>query len=141
MASDDIFDLAREGEVRAVVALLEAGADLESATEQGSTLLALAASYGNVHLVSVLIKRGAKVNTVDEHGRTPLSAAIYRGEEMVARLLLDSGADPHLGSPNAIETAEECGMQRVFTEDQQLNDDLRDELRDADGISYREHRD
>jgi ankyrin repeat protein len=77
-------------------ALLKAGADVESANDDGETALMTVARTGKVEAAKVLIKAGARVNAVETwRGQTALMwAASQRNPDMV-RLLLESGADPN----------------------------------------------
>ncbi|QGF23396.1 ankyrin repeat domain-containing protein [Raineyella fluvialis] len=128
LTPDEVLDLARHGETHALMAALDAGHSLESATDHGTTLLMLAAFYGNAQLVAALVARGAKLDVVDSHGQTALSGAIFKGEQRVARFLLACGANPELGRPSARETARQCGQERVFQPDPELDAELRSEL-------------
>ncbi len=128
LTPDALLDLARHGETLALLAALDGGHPLEAASHDGTTLLMLAAFYGNAESVAALVARGAKLDVVDSRGRTALTGAIFKGEERVARLLLAVGANPDLGAPNARDTAAECGQERVFQPDPELDAELRSEL-------------
>ena len=65
----------------------------------------LAAYNGHVELTQGLIARGADINRPNDRGQSPLAGVIFKGYNEVAKLLKDSGADPRLGTPTAIQTA------------------------------------
>lgn len=52
------------GHEEMVLLLLEFGALIDGASENGMTSLCCAAAAGHMHIVSLLIKRGAKVNFI-----------------------------------------------------------------------------
>ncbi len=75
---------------RAVVALIEAGADVHKGTDEGMTPLHLAARNGFEAVVRALIGAGADVNQANRHGSSPLWFA--NGHESTARALRNAGA-------------------------------------------------
>lgn len=86
----------RNGHVRVVERLIDAGADLTHKTENGLTALHIAAEEGDVSMIKLLVKYGAADMhvTAEETGQTPLHVAAYNGrlDAMAALILL--GADP-----------------------------------------------
>ena len=54
-----------------VKALIEAGADVNKAADDGETPLYTAASNGHEAVVTALIEAGADVNKADNGGKTP----------------------------------------------------------------------
>jgi ankyrin repeat protein len=78
----------------AVRALLDAGARVDEADDDGITILAWAAIANRVDMARLLIARGADVNHVDKKGMTPLlyAASIDFGDSGMIDLLLKSGA-------------------------------------------------
>jgi len=101
---------AREGDVESARKLLDAGADVNQATEYGWTPLLTAVNNRNYALATLLVERGANVNLANKGGWTPLYLAtdnrnIEGGDYPVPKadldhlalieLLLQRGADPN----------------------------------------------
>lgn len=107
--ADRLFDLARAGEIGALLDQIDAGAPVDLADAQGSTLLTLAAYHGHADLVAGLAQRGADVNRISGRGQTPLAGAVFKQHDQVIRVLLAAGADPDAGTPSARATAEMFG--------------------------------
>jgi len=90
--ADDGFDLtpldvaAEEGHAVVVNKLLEAGADVNHAGEDGITPLMRAASSGRLDVVRILVEAGADPCAWDE-GETPLLNAVNGGFEDIAAYL------------------------------------------------------
>jgi ankyrin repeat protein len=74
-------------------ALLDAGARVDEADDDGITSLSWAAISNRVDMARLLIQRGADVNHVDKKGMTPLlyAASIDFGDTAMIDLLLKSG--------------------------------------------------
>lgn len=73
--------------------LLEAGADPNSADEEGATPLAIAAgNRDRVDIVQLLLDHGARVDSVDKSGRRPLDSAASNHCVSCIQILLDHGA-------------------------------------------------
>lgn len=93
-ADDGLIAAAREGDVKAVRALLEEGADVNAAAGDGMTALHWAAQRGRVEVARVLIAGGAKIEAGTRiGGYTPLHLAARRGHADVVKALLAAGAD------------------------------------------------
>lgn len=86
-------DAARNGDVPAIAATLDGGADVNA--DDGGTALYLAAKRGHLEAVRLLIERGADVNGPTRSG-TALLAAVTKSKAEVIVLLLEKGADPNL---------------------------------------------
>ena len=81
------------GDADAVRRVLAAGADVNAATEAGTSALILAVH--DADKTRVLLQAGANPNQRPDDGRTALIVAAARvGSPAVVKLLLDAGADP-----------------------------------------------
>jgi uncharacterized protein len=90
---------AQNGSAAMTKALLEAGADPNSANALGTTVLMFAAASGDANTVKLLLDRGAKINAQESaRGQSALffAAALNRAE--VIKLLLARGADPKIAT-------------------------------------------
>jgi ankyrin repeat protein len=102
---------AREGDLESARKLLDAGADVNQATEYGWSPLLTAVNNRNYRLARLLVERGANVNLANKGGWTPLYLAVDNrniegGDYPVPRpdldhleilqFLLEHGADPNL---------------------------------------------
>ena len=94
---------AQEGHETVVRALIEAGADINKADDDGWTPLYVASENGHTAVVRALIKTGANVNKAVNDGSTPLYIAAEQGHEAVVRSLIEAGVDvnntDYSGSP------------------------------------------
>jgi cytochrome c len=88
-----LHDAARNGDVAAIAAALDGGADVNA--DDGGTALYIAARRGHLEAVRLLIERGADVNAQTRSG-TALLVAVTKRKADVIKLLLEKGADPHL---------------------------------------------
>jgi hypothetical protein len=86
--------LAPTERVDSMRALLDAGANVDEADDDGITLLTWAAIGNRTEVARLLIARGADVNHVDKNGMTPLlyAASIDYGDSGMVDLLLKAGA-------------------------------------------------
>ena len=100
-ASPMLF-LATTERVDSVRALLDAGAKVDEADDDGITVLGYAAIANRVDMARLLIERGADVNHVDKKGMTPLlyAASIDFGESSMIQFLLASGARTDASTPD-----------------------------------------
>ena len=79
--------------VEIVNLLLQAGADVNAKSEDGTTVLMLAAYSKEPDVVNILLEAGADVNARDADGKTALHSAAAKGDPRIIRTLLQSGAD------------------------------------------------
>jgi ankyrin repeat protein len=107
---------ARQGQIDAAKALLEAGADINQRAEgDNSTPMLIAAINGHFDLAKLLLDKGADANAAQHNGVTPLYAALncqwaakalypqpraYEQQQTsyldLMKALLDKGADPNV---------------------------------------------
>lgn len=89
---------ARFGATSSVIALLQAGANPDLATEDlwHSTPLMEAARDGHTEIGSRLLRAGARVDHPDASGGTALHWAVRAGETQYAEVLLKAGADQNI---------------------------------------------
>ncbi len=95
-ARSPFTDALRRGDLAEVRTLLDAGADLQGADENGYTAL-LQAIYGRkdnlLALLQLLVDRGAELNAISRYGESALRVLSNAGRFDAVRLLLDAGAD------------------------------------------------
>jgi palmitoyltransferase len=83
----------RQGHAGIVVALVQAGADMERRDGEGCAALHLAAQFGHTSIVGYIIAKGQGVNTQDQNGMTALMWAAYRTSGLdPVRLLVTLGS-------------------------------------------------
>jgi cytochrome c len=101
-----IHDAAKKGDVAAISAALDAGANINE-SDGTATPLYYAVLVAQLAAAKLLIERGADVNTVSSLGDTPLGPAVGRRNIELIRLLLEHGANPNsaMGSQNVLHFA------------------------------------
>ena len=82
-----------KGDVGAVRALLEEGADPNEQMPEAVTFLNIAVWHRNVEMVRLLLEHNANPNVTREQDLTPLHYAAMSGKKEVVELLLEYGAD------------------------------------------------
>jgi cytohesin len=92
-AMRQLQDAVLRGQVEMVALLLEKGADPNSPTPNGGTLLHDAALKGHREIVELLLRSGARVNALNGAGGTALHDAALGGFRPVVELLIGKGAD------------------------------------------------
>lgn len=88
------------GDTAKVESLLDQGVSPNSKTDDGKTLLMLAAYLGHTDIVKLLINYGADVNAKDQDGKTALMYAAEKNNVEIGKLLLENGADPNAADNN-----------------------------------------
>ena len=92
--NDQLFEAVRKGDVAAVTATLDKGADVNAKFRYGATALFKAAERGHTEVVKVLLDRGADVKVKDTfYGATAMTWAVDNKHVGVIRLLLEKSAD------------------------------------------------
>ena len=88
--NDQFWEAVRKGDVAAVTALLDKGADVNAKFRYGTTALFKAAERGHVEVVRLLLARGADVSVKDTfYGATAMSWALDNKRFEVVRVLLE----------------------------------------------------
>jgi ankyrin repeat protein len=91
-----LVDVAKNGDMEALRALLKQGASVNAAGADGTTALHWASYRDEVESADLLIRAGAKVNAANDLGVTPLWTASLNGSAAMVRRLLAAGANPNL---------------------------------------------
>ena len=93
-----LFEAATVGDVAVVRRKLGEGAEVEDRTDDGYTLLHLAAYFGRLEVARLLLERGADPNAVahNESRVTPLHSAVSARHRDVAAVLLAFGASTNV---------------------------------------------
>jgi outer membrane protein assembly factor BamB len=90
---DALWAAVRNGDVKAIQAALDKGADVNAKNEIGISALWVAASKGKLDVMQLLVKKGADVNVRDGIWyMTPLSQSVSPKKVDVAKFLIQSGA-------------------------------------------------
>lgn len=87
---------AANGDVELVNLLLDRGAKINAATQDGWTALHFACLRGDEGLVQLLLDRDADVSMTTTSGVSALSIATSEGDREIVELLLDRGASGSL---------------------------------------------
>ena len=93
VADLSLAQVAREGDVEALRALIAQGADVDGRESDETTPLHWAVYENEADAVDALIAADADVQAVSREGATPLSLAALNGDARVIAALLDAGAD------------------------------------------------
>ncbi|XP_066468131.1 protein TANC1 isoform X2 [Tiliqua scincoides] len=85
------------GHEEVILLLLEFGASIDGASENGMTPLCCAAAAGHMHIVQLLCKKGAKIDCLDKKGQCALVHSALRGHCDILEYLLsqDWTVSPH----------------------------------------------
>ena len=89
---NELHIAAQNGHEAMVRALIELGAVVNKAMDNGVTPLYVAAQNGHEAIVRALTEAGAGVNKAMDNGATPLLIAAQRGHEAIVRALIEAGA-------------------------------------------------
>lgn len=88
------WQAAKLGDLNALAALIDAGADINARDPRGYSPLMLAVYLGQVEVASYLIEMGADVNSTDFNGNSILMGACFKGHVTMVEMLLMNGANP-----------------------------------------------
>lgn len=97
-----------------VAKLIEAKADVNAQTRNGSTPLKGAAQVGDVKIIDMLVKAGADQNSEDDVGCTPLHEAASEGHSKAVEKLLELKADPNIRESRYNLTAADLADNRGY---------------------------
>ena len=78
----------QQDDIRRVMELVAAGADINEGNVEGRTPLHVAAAANNKVMCKVLLMEGASTSSVDKEGKPPIHAALRSGAQETASLLL-----------------------------------------------------
>src|SRR5579859_3493326 len=94
-----LADAAKQGDRKAVRALLDQHADINAPQVDGTTALHWSVRDDDVEMSRLLLKAGANPNAANRYGMTVLSQACTNGNGEIVQMLLDAGADPNAALP------------------------------------------
>ena len=92
IAATFLYIAAEMGRLAVVQYLMEQGADVNIAAEDGRSAIFIAAQKGCFEIVRYLVEHGADKNTATDDGWTPLGIAVQEGHSAVATYLRENGA-------------------------------------------------
>jgi ankyrin repeat protein len=95
---------AKDGDVRAVRALLAKRVNVNETARDGSTALLWAVYHSDAEMTKALLAAGARADTANKYGVTPLIQAARTGDTTLIDALLKAGAKATLAHPDG-ETA------------------------------------
>ena len=112
----ELYDAIIEGDLEAMRRLLDRGADVNQARDNGDTPLLIASMCGHKEVCALLLDRGANVDQAAHDGCTPLFLASQNGHKEVCALLLDRGANVNQARDNGktpLYVASEHGHEEI----------------------------
>lgn len=93
----ELIKAAQEGDLAAVEARLNKGANVDDLTDDGETALMVACRKGRADIVTLLLSKKANVNLRAKRGYTALILAINEDSPEIVAALLKAGADINAG--------------------------------------------
>src|SRR5262245_36063682 len=93
--NQQLLAAARQGDLKTVTRLLDAGAAVDSRNRIGDTTLMIALKSGNPGIAMLAVDRGANVNLANLSRVTPLMAASYSGNAKLVSALLAKRSEEH----------------------------------------------
>ena len=94
-----IMDLVRNGDIEAVRAALDAGADVNAKSPDGTTALQWAVHGDQESMVELLLEVGANVGITNRYGVGSASLAAENGNSIILARLLEAGTNPNQTMP------------------------------------------
>ena len=94
----------REATLDAMLFLLDRGANVDTVSIGGSTLLHTAARHGEVELMKVLLDKSADIDFQDNNGRSPLFCAVRCSNLEAVKFLLERGVKANICDTEAGRT-------------------------------------
>ena len=91
---EPLANLIQEGNRKAALAQIRAGADVNAAQPDGTRPIQWAVYRVDYELLDALIAKKAKVDVANEFGSTPLGEAAKLADVRMVKALLDAGAQP-----------------------------------------------
>src|SRR5690349_17685008 len=91
-ASSQLATVIQEGRRAAALAMITAGADVNTAQPDGTRPIHWAVYRVDYDLVDALIARKARVDVANEFGHTPLAEAVRQADERMVKALLGAGS-------------------------------------------------
>jgi ankyrin repeat protein len=91
---------AKDGDLRAVRALIAKRANVNEQGRDGGSALLWAVYHSDLEMTKALLAAGARPDTPNQYGVTPLLQASRTGDAPLIDLLLKSGARPSLAHPD-----------------------------------------
>ena len=104
-----LFDAAENNYPRAIVRLVQEGANVDTTNAKGQPALMEAAMNDHNDVVTLLLDLGAGIDNPDSLGRTPLMGAAMAGNAQIVQTLLERGANKNLVSSIG-DTVVSCAM-------------------------------
>jgi ankyrin repeat protein len=101
---DSLANLIQEGNRKAALGQIRAGADVNEAQPDGTRPIHWAVYRVDYELLEALIAKKAKVDVANEFGSTPLAEAAKLADARMVKTLLDAGARPDIPNQDG-ETA------------------------------------
>ena len=101
-----LIEASRNGDLKAVRALIDSGVDVNSRGDHGNTALVFSFAFGDhLDLVRYLISVGADVDYTGMEEGSPLMLAAFSGKFEHMSLFIEAGADVNLAMPAGGEAA------------------------------------
>jgi uncharacterized protein len=93
---ESLANLIQEGNQKAALAQIRAGADVNAAQPDGTRPIHWAVYKVDYEILDALIAKKAKVDVANEFGSTPLAEAAKLADTRIVKTLLDAGAKPDM---------------------------------------------